>query len=129
MLCKVAFIHITILQHKVGGELTQRSQLLKGILEGCIMSIINQQPTYGYELSLKLQEFGLADVSEGSIYPILLRLQREGQIVGEMRNSDTGPRRKYYQLTDLGQESLEEFTRQWELLKIPVDNIIANRRE
>lgn len=93
------------------------------------MSIINQQPTYGYELSLKLQEFGLADVSEGSIYPILLRLQREGQIVGEMRNSDTGPRRKYYQLTDLGQESLEEFTRQWELLKIPVDNIIANRRE
>lgn len=93
------------------------------------MSIINQQPTYGYELSLKLQEFGLADVSEGSIYPILLRLQREGQIVGEMRKSDTGPRRKYYQLTDLGQESLEEFSRQWELLKIPVDNIIANRRE
>lgn len=55
-----------------------RSQLLKGILEGCILSIINQQPTYGYELSVKLQEFGLDDVSEGSIYPILLRLQKRG---------------------------------------------------
>ena len=108
--------------------MSQRSQLLKGILEGCILSIIKQQPTYGYELSVKLQEFGLDGVSEGSIYPILLRLQREGQIIGEMRKSDTGPKRKYYQLTALGQESLEEFIHQWECLKIPVDKIIANGR-
>ncbi len=108
--------------------MSQRSQLLKGILEGCILSIISQESTYGYELSIKLHDFGLNDVSEGSIYPILLRLQREGQIIGEMRISDTGPKRKYYQLTYLGKESLEEFVKQWELLKTPVDKIIENRR-
>ena len=113
--------------NKAGEKMSQRSQLLKGILEGCILSIISQEPTYGYELSIKLQNFGLDDVSEGSIYPILLRLQREEQIIGEMRKSDTGPKRKYYQLTDLGKGSLNEFMKQWELLKIPVDKILDNR--
>lgn len=108
--------------------MSQRSQLLKGILEGCILSIIKQEPTYGYELSVKLQEFGLDDVSEGSIYPILLRLQREAQIVGEMRKSDTGPKRKYYRLTELGEQSLQEFIRQWQLLKVPVDEMISKSR-
>ncbi|MEH7134033.1 PadR family transcriptional regulator, partial [Priestia megaterium] len=55
-----------------------RSQLLKGILEGCILSIIQKETVYGYELSQKLQQYGLNDVSEGSIYTILLRLQKEG---------------------------------------------------
>ncbi|MHA6253039.1 PadR family transcriptional regulator [Oceanobacillus sp. CAU 1775] len=108
--------------------MSQRSQLLKGILEGCILAIIDQEPTYGYELSVKLQGFGLDDVSEGSIYPILLRLQREEKIVGEMRKSDSGPRRKYYKLTTEGIASLEEFTTQWESLKIPVDQMLNKRR-
>ncbi|WP_373458213.1 PadR family transcriptional regulator [Paenibacillus harenae] len=68
-----------------------RSQLLKGILEGCILSIIDKEMVYGYELSQKLQQFGLNDVSEGSIYPILLRLQKEKMIKGEVRASPTGP--------------------------------------
>ncbi|RDW17188.1 PadR family transcriptional regulator [Oceanobacillus arenosus] len=104
--------------------MSQRSQLFKGILKGCILSIIKMQPTYGYELSMKLQEFGLPDVSEGSIYPILLRLQREKLIIGEMRKSDTGPNRKYYQLTEAGQMQLAEFIHHWDLLKQPVDKII-----
>lgn len=101
-----------------------RSQLLKGILEGCILSIISQQPTYGYELSVKLQEFGLDDVSEGSIYPILLRLQKEKLIKGEMKKSESGPKRKYYYLTDDGLESLRLFIHHWTTIKQPVDNII-----
>jgi PadR family transcriptional regulator, regulatory protein PadR len=101
-----------------------RSQLLKGVLEGCILSIINIQPTYGYELSVKLQEFGLSDVSEGSIYPILLRLQKEKLIEGTMQKSEFGPKRKYYHLTKDGQVALHDFVRQWENIKLPVDNII-----
>lgn len=108
--------------------MSQRSQLLKGILKGCILAIISQEATYGYELSLKLQQFGLDDVSEGSIYPILLRLQREGQIVGEMRKSATGPKRKYYELSHTGKEALEEFVKQWDLLKTPVDHMMNQRR-
>ncbi|RLL42119.1 PadR family transcriptional regulator [Oceanobacillus piezotolerans] len=105
--------------------MSQRSQLLKGILEGCILSIIHQGPAYGYELSMKLQEFGLSDVSEGSIYPILLRLQKEKLIVGEMRKSEAGPKRKYYSLTIGGEEALKTFIQNWNSIKNPVDRIIS----
>lgn len=101
-----------------------RSQLLKGILEGCILSIIEQQPTYGYELSVKLQEFGLTEVSEGSIYPILLRLQKEQLITGTIQKSPAGPNRKYYHLTDKGHKALEAFIHHWQTIKAPVDKII-----
>lgn len=66
-----------------------RSQLLKGILDGCILAVIAEETVYGYELSRKLQQVGLSDVSEGTIYPVLLRLQKNGMIEGEMRPSDS----------------------------------------
>ncbi|MFA9557752.1 PadR family transcriptional regulator [Evansella sp. AB-rgal1] len=100
-----------------------RSQLLKGILEGCILAIISKHTVYGYELSMKLQQFGL-QVSEGSIYPILLRLQKEKLIRGEMQKSPNGPNRKYYFLTNEGEEALEEFRANWELVKKPVDLLL-----
>ncbi|MEN1968360.1 PadR family transcriptional regulator [Lentibacillus sp. N15] len=103
--------------------MTLRSQLLKGILEGCILSIIRKQPTYGYELSIKLQQFGLADVSEGSIYPILLRLQKEKLIEGVMQKSEAGPKRKYYHLTSDGEQALAEFIYHWKTIKQPVDRM------
>jgi PadR family transcriptional regulator, regulatory protein PadR len=106
-----------------------RSQLLKGILEGCILSIIDKEDVYGYELSLKLQQFGLEDVSEGSIYPILLRLQKGQLIQGEMRDSPAGPKRKYYRLTKQGKEALQEFIREWERIKEPVEHILRRRNE
>lgn len=101
-----------------------RSQLLKGVLEGCILAIIAQAPTYGYELSLKLQEFGLEEVSEGSIYPILLRLQKFDLITGTMQKSAAGPKRKYYHLTESGKQALATFTDQWEAMKGPVDSML-----
>lgn len=104
--------------------MTLRSQLLKGVLEGCILSMIKRQPTYGYELSVKLQQFGLTDVSEGSIYPILLRLQKEKLIEGVMEKSDTGPKRKYYHLTPDGKKALKDFIYHWETIKHPVDRMI-----
>ncbi|MCT2534936.1 PadR family transcriptional regulator [Aquibacillus koreensis] len=104
--------------------MTLRSQLLKGILEGCILAIIDQQPTYGYELSVKLQGFGLTDVSEGSIYPILLRLQKEDLIQGTLQKSEAGPKRKYYHLTSEGKKALQEFKLHWNSIKPPVDKIM-----
>lgn len=104
-------------------RLTLRSQLLKGILEGCILAVISQQSIYGYELSVRLQEYGLI-VSEGSIYPVLLRLQKEKLIRGEMKKSPNGPNRKYYFLTEQGKLALEDFQAHWEELKIPVDRLL-----
>ncbi|GGA22514.1 PadR family transcriptional regulator [Psychrobacillus lasiicapitis] len=76
-----------------------RSQLLKGILDGCVLAVIEKEPVYGYELSRSLQDIGLAEVSEGTIYPVLLRLQKNRLIIGEMMPSQSGPNRKYYSLT------------------------------
>lgn len=106
-----------------------RSQLLKGILEGCILAIINQESMYGYGLSIKLHEQGLTNISEGSIYPILLRLQKEGLIEGQMKPSPSGPKRKYYHLTPEGHEALNHFKEQWENIKGPVDSMIKGGRE
>jgi len=106
-----------------------RSQLLKGILEGCILAIIKQGPTYGYELSVKLNEFGLTNISEGSIYPILLRLQREKFIEGKMKPSPAGPKRKYYYLTSAGMDALSRFHKHWDNIKNPVDMIMKGDKQ
>ncbi|WP_216831764.1 PadR family transcriptional regulator [Alkalihalobacterium elongatum] len=108
--------------------MTIRSQLLKGILEGCILAEVSRQKVYGYELSMKLQEYGL-EVSEGSIYPILLRLQKEKYIYGKMEKSASGPNRKYYYLTAQGKEALVDFKKQWEGIKIPVDRLLNGKEQ
>lgn len=103
--------------------MNERSQLLKGILEGCILAIISQETVYGYELAVKLQQQGI-EVKEGSIYPLLLRLQKEKLIHGEMKASGSGPNRKYYTLTPAGEASLEAFRENWKALKQPVDQLL-----
>lgn len=105
-----------------------KSQLLKGVLDGCILAVIEKEPVYGYELSKKLQDAGLLDVSEGTIYPVLLRLQKNGYIRGEMRPSESGPNRKYYFLTQVGEEALNVIAEEWEKIATPVQTLF-NRRE
>lgn len=104
-----------------------RSQLLKGILDGCVLAMIEKEAVYGYELSKKLQDIGLQDVSEGTIYPVLLRLQKNGLIKGELRPSDSGPNRKYYFLTDSGQETLTTIIEEWNRLSDPVNKLLKRR--
>ncbi|MCM3566684.1 PadR family transcriptional regulator [Neobacillus mesonae] len=101
-----------------------RSQLLKGILDGCVLSVIEKEPAYGYELSKKLQQAGLKDVSEGTIYPVLLRLQKNGYIRGEMQPSASGPNRKYYFLTEAGMKVLNEIAKEWEQIVIPANSLL-----
>lgn len=105
-------------------NMSLRSQLLKGILDGCVLSVIGKEPVYGYELSKKLQEAGLKNVSEGTIYPVLLRLQKNGFIFGEMQPSLTGPNRKYYYLTDVGKETLSTISIEWEQIVAPVSQLL-----
>ena len=104
--------------------LTTRSQLLKGILDACVMEVIKEEAIYGYELSQKLQQVGLHDISDGTIYPVLLRLQKNGFIKGEMKPSPTGPNRKYYYLTDKGKEELEKLALEWMLVSEPVSKLL-----
>ncbi|MGF9858168.1 PadR family transcriptional regulator [Priestia endophytica] len=91
-----------------------QSQLLKGILEGCILLVISQKEVYGYELSERLHQAGLTMVKEGSIYPVLARMQKLKWIKGTMKPSPSGPNRKYYKLTSEGKEALKQFEENWD---------------
>ena len=105
-----------------------RSQLLKGILDGCVLAVIEKETVYGYELSKKLQKVGLNDVSEGTIYPVLLRLQKNGYIVGEMRQSESGPNRKYYTITESGNTALQQIQQEWELVATPITTLLGGNQ-
>ncbi|MBM7097653.1 PadR family transcriptional regulator [Bacillus sp. H-16] len=90
------------------------SQMLKGILEGCLLSIIGKGETYGYEMIEKLDGYGFTMVSEGSIYPLLLRMKKEGLVVTSQKSLPSGgPKRKYYSLTCQGKEELAAFKKRW----------------
>lgn len=81
----------------------QRStQLLKGTLDMCLLALLARQPCYGYEIVQHLAHRGLTLVSEGSIYPLLSRLQQQGAIEGYLVPSTEGPSRKYYRLLPAG---------------------------
>ncbi|WP_278246738.1 PadR family transcriptional regulator [Metaclostridioides mangenotii] len=100
------------------------SQMLKGILEGCILVIIKRDFVYGYEMNEKLQQFGFSAVSEGTIYPLLLKLQNKKLIIGESKPSPDGPKRKYYKLTELGEIECYIFIQQWQILDNCVNNLL-----
>lgn len=85
------------------------SQMLKGILEGCVLAVISEKETYGYEISERLMKYGFGRITEGTVYPLLLRLEKNGLIRATYRASDVGPRRKYYGLTPEGCGALKEF--------------------
>ena len=85
------------------------SQMLKGTLEGCILKVISEKETYGYEISESLKEYGFLEISEGTIYPMLLRLEKNGLIVAVKKDSPVCPKRKYFSLTKDGENELKEF--------------------
>ncbi|UNC93232.1 PadR family transcriptional regulator [Candidatus Contubernalis alkaliaceticus] len=88
-------------------------QLLKGVIEGAILKIISQKSTYGYEIYQILMQYGFNDFSEGSLYPLLVRLETKQYIKSEKKESPLGPDRKYYYLTSLGEEQLANFETSW----------------
>lgn len=100
------------------------SQMLKGTLEGCILQIIEKKEIYGYEISQKLNAYGFYDISEGTIYPMLLRLEKNGFIKADYKASNQGPNRKYFSLTRNGENELRQFKISWSELKCAVDSII-----
>jgi PadR family transcriptional regulator PadR len=91
----------------------RRTQLLRGVLDTCLLALIAEQPRYGYEIVEALSERGLTLVSEGSIYPLLSRLQRAGLVSAYHLPSPSGPPRKYYELTPEGQAELASGRHSW----------------
>ncbi len=87
----------------------EETQLLKGVLEGCVLSIISKGETYGYEILSELEQYGFEDLGEGTLYPVLTRLDKNGYILCRKAKSPLGPIRKYYSISDTGAKRLKTF--------------------
>lgn len=97
------------------------TEMLKGVLEGCILEIIGKKETYGYEITKNLNNIGFTEVVEGTVYTILLRLEKNKLVDIEKKSSEKGPPRKFYSLNSLGIKKLEEFWEKWDFLKSKID--------
>ena len=78
--------------------------MLKGILEGCVLEIIHRRDTYGYEITRQLNALGFTDVVEGTVYTILVRLEKNNLVDIQKKRSELGPPRKFYSLNDAGRK-------------------------
>ncbi|MFZ7132415.1 MAG: PadR family transcriptional regulator [Eubacteriales bacterium] len=105
------------------------SQMLKGMLEGCILEIICKHETYAYEISKLLEKYGFGTISEGTIYPIILRLQKSELVKATLRDSNSGPKRKYYHLTEKGKINLNKFKNNWNELEYAINQLITGGKE
>lgn len=105
------------------------TQMLKGILDGCLLAIIKDKEVYGYELAEKLESYGFHSFSEGTIYPLLMRMQKEELVTTTLKKSTAGPRRKYYSLTPKGEAELERFIERWNYLQINVNRVLRHESD
>jgi len=92
------------------------TEMLKGVLEGCVLEIISRGETYGYEITKRLNALGFADVVDGTVYTILVRLEKNGLVDIEKQPSDMGPPRKFFSLNAAGREELRKFWSRWEFV-------------
>jgi PadR family transcriptional regulator PadR len=112
----------------VGSGTDRSSQLLKGVLDMCLLAIISEEPSYGYEMVNKLAARGLDLVSEGTIYPVLSRLQKNGLVEGYLIESSGGPARKYYRVTPRGTETMASWQAGWRELAEGVENVMRGAK-
>ena len=107
----------------------KETQLLKGVLDGCVLKIIEQEEIYGYELVQRLKQAGFQTIVGGTIYPLLQKLEKNQLIVGEMKKSPEGPDRKYFRLTSEGKNYLADFNDQWLDLVGKVNSLMEGERK
>jgi PadR family transcriptional regulator PadR len=105
------------------------SQMLKGLLEGCILTIIAQGETYGYMILSDLEKAGLIDIHEGTFYPILKRLEQKGYIKCRIGTSPYGPKRKYFSITEEGSIYITAWKKSYQQLIASANKIIFRNEE
>src|SRR5271157_2544984 len=99
------------------------SQLRRGVIEFCVLALLADEERYGFELVQKLAEDALV-TTEGTLYPLLGRLRREGTVETTWRESPAGPPRRYYRLTPAGRKSLAAFVDEWSRFRGSVDAVL-----
>ena len=102
------------------------TEMLKGLLEGCVLEIISRGETYGYEITDVLRKLGFRDVVEGTVYTILTRCEKHQFVEVTKKPSSIGPARKFYSLAKLGQQELQAFWQKWEFISKKINALRSN---
>lgn len=100
------------------------SQWLRGVLDLCLLAVVDAEPAYGYEMTRRLATAGL-DVADGSIYPALGRLRRDALVEVFRRPGEAGPPRSYYRTTAAGRETLAGWRDAWTDFAAGVSRTVA----
>ena len=100
------------------------SQLRRGALEYCVLALMQDEPRYAFDLVTELGRHPSLVTSEGTIYPLLSRLRKDGLVLTEQRDSEHGPPRRYYQLTREGRRALSWFESEWHEFRNAVDETL-----
>jgi PadR family transcriptional regulator PadR len=104
------------------------TQLRKGVLELCILNVIGSGRVYGYDIVRQLRDVDALVMREGTIYPILSRLKRDGLVRTSLEESPEGPARKYYELTRRGEQLLTDMNGYWDVLTRGISDLRRGAR-
>lgn len=104
------------------------SEWLRGVLAAAVLSIVNDEETYGYLIRQRLAEGGLGVVKGGTLYPLLTRLEQDGDLVASWRGGDGGPGRKYYVITPSGHQRLKSLRTDWQIFAGHATSIISGKK-
>jgi len=100
------------------------AQMRRGTLQYCVLALLRHEEHYAFDLVRALAGVDGMVTSEGTIYPLLSRLRRDGLVESEWRESAVGPPRRYYRLTDHGRAALDAFAREWSRFRSAVDYFV-----
>lgn len=101
------------------------TQLRRGVVEACILGLLAREPMYGWQLADRLIAGGSIIGSIGTLYPVLTRLRERGDVTTYEVASESGPPRRYYELTPVGRRSLDRFRRDWAGFAASVTHLIT----
>ena len=103
------------------------AQMRRGTLQYCVLSLLADEERYGFDLVRGLAEMDGMVTSEGTIYPLLSRLRRDGLVESTWQESPSGPPRRYYHLTTAGRAALEAFRLEWRRFRDAVDHFVERK--
>ena len=108
----------------VAGQDKLLTQMRRGTLEYCVMALLRDEERYGFDLVKALGAVDGMVTSEGTIYPLLSRLRKDGSVSTTWEESPSGPPRRYYRLTPKGHTALEQFVEEWQRFRDSVDRFV-----
>ncbi len=100
-------------------------QLKKGVLDVCVLRLLKEEPTYGYDIYQKIHQ--VMPISESTIYPILRKMVQQHWVTTSLENSSEGPPRRYFKLTGLGHQMLEVFMVEWQEFQLQIQTLLGEK--